>query len=110
MHQRNLQVLMIEVFKIINEYAPPNMDNIFIFRENTHNLRNFQVILNENKITVRYGSETISYRTPLLWANLPEECKLTNSLSEFKSKMKTWKCDTCVCRLCRPFLQNLGFI
>ena len=48
-HQRNLQILMIEVFKIINGYAPPIMDNFFIFRENTHNLRNFQIILNENK-------------------------------------------------------------
>ena len=101
---------MIEVFKIINGYAPPIMDNFFTFRENTHNLRNFQIISNKNKKTVRYGSETISYKTPLLWANLPEEYKLANSLSEFKSKIKTWKCDTCVCRLCRPFLQNLSFI
>ena len=60
--------------------------------------------------TVKYGSETISYRTPLFWANFPEEYKLANSLSEFKSKIKTWKCDTCVCQLCRVFLQNLGFI
>ena len=88
-HQRNLQVLMTELFKIINGYVPPIMDNFFIFRENTHNLRNFQIILNENKKTVRYGSETISYRTPLLWANLPEEYKLANSLSEFKSEIKT---------------------
>ena len=79
-HQRNLQILMIEVFKKINGYAPPIMDNFFIFRENKRNLRNFQIILNENKKTVRYGSETISYRTPLLWANLPEEYKLANSL------------------------------
>ena len=48
-HQRNLQVLMTELFKIINGYVPPIMDNFFIFRENTHNLRNFQIILNENK-------------------------------------------------------------
>ena len=48
-HQRNLQIVMIEVFKIINGYAPPIMDNFFIFRENTHNIRNFQIILNENK-------------------------------------------------------------
>ena len=80
---------MIEVLKIINGYAPPIMDNFFIFRENTHNLRNFQIILNENKKTVRYGSKTTSYITPLLWANLPEEYKLANSLSEFKSKIKT---------------------
>ena len=61
-HQRNLQVLMIEVYKIINGYAPPIMDNLFIFRENTHNLRNLQIILNKNKKTVKYGSETISHK------------------------------------------------
>ena len=36
--------------------------------------------------------------------------RYTNFLSEFKSKINTWKCDTCLCRLCKPFLQNLGFI
>ena len=61
----------------------------FIFRGNTYNLRNFQIILNKNKKAVRYGSETISYRTILLRANLPEEYKLANSLSEFKSEIKT---------------------
>ena len=66
-HQRNLELLMIEVSKIINGYAPPIMDNLFIFRENVNNLRNFQIIQNKNKKT---GSETISYRTSLLWANL----------------------------------------
>ena len=73
-HQRNLQVLMTELFKIINGYVPPIMDNFFIFRENTCNLRNFQIILNENKQTKkRYGLEAIFQRTPLLWANLLDE-------------------------------------
>ena len=40
---------MIEVYKIINGYTPPIMDNTFIFRENTQNLRNLQAILNKNK-------------------------------------------------------------
>ena len=77
-HQRNLQVLITEVYKIINEYAPPVMDNFFIFRENTCILRNFQIILNKNKKVVRYCSETISYRIPLFWAHLPEEYKHAN--------------------------------
>ena len=61
----------------------------FVFRENTRNLRNFQIISNENKKPARHGLETISYRTPLLWSNLPEEYKLAKVLSEFKSKIKT---------------------
>ena len=95
-HQRNLKVLMTEVHKVINEYAWPITGNYFMCRENTHNFRNFAITLNKNKKTVSYGSETISYRTPLLLVNLPEEYKLTNYLSEFKSKTKSWKYDTCL--------------
>ena len=58
-HERNLQVLMTEVYKIINGYAPSIMDNFSIFRKNMHSLRNFQIILNKNKKTVRYGTDTI---------------------------------------------------
>ena len=41
-HQRDLQVLMIEVYKVKNGYVPP-------IKENTNNLRNFQIMLNKNK-------------------------------------------------------------
>ena len=40
---------MIEVYKIINGYATPIKANFFKFRENKHNLRNFQIILNKIK-------------------------------------------------------------
>ena len=46
-HQRNLEVLMIEVYKIINGYAPIIMDKLSTNRENTHNLRNLPIILNK---------------------------------------------------------------
>ena len=105
-HQRNLQVLMVEVFKIINGFAPPVMEDFFLFSENTHNIRNFQIIYNESKKTVRYGLETAKYRTPLLWANLPGKYKTATSLNSFKTKIKAWKCETCVCRLCQTFHQN----
>ena len=75
--QRNLQVLAIKVYKIINGCAPPIMGNFFIFKENTYNLRNFQVFKFfkfsiKTKKAVIYGSKTISdtishlYQTPLL--------------------------------------------
>ena len=67
-HQRNLKVLMTEVFEIINGLSRPIMDNFVIFRQNTHNIRNFEIISNENKKTVSYGQETIKLRTPSLWA------------------------------------------
>ena len=58
-HQRNLQILMTEVYKIVKEEAPAIMKDLFIFRENIHDIRNFQIIANEKKNTVRYGLETL---------------------------------------------------
>ena len=92
-HQRNLQVLMTETSKIIKGISRPIMEIFFILRENAHNVRNFQEISNENRKTVKYGIETISNRTPFLWANLPNEYKLATSLHDFKLKIKNRRCD-----------------
>ena len=40
-HQRNLQVLMTEVYKVVNSITPPIMNSLFQFRYNTNNIRNF---------------------------------------------------------------------
>ena len=33
-HQRNLQTLVIELYKIVHQIAPPIMNSLFVFREN----------------------------------------------------------------------------
>ena len=106
-HQRNLQVLMTETSKIIKGISRPIMENFFILRENAHNVRNFQEISNENRKTVKYGIETISNRTPFLWANLPNEYKLATSLHDFKLKITGIAINNL---LCQNFQQNLGFL
>ena len=58
-HQRNLQVLMTEVYNIVNGVAPPIMNSLFEFRSNEYNIRNFQVLSTDFKRTVNYGIETI---------------------------------------------------
>ena len=56
------------------------MSSLFKIRENTHHTRYFQVLSNESRRTVNYGLESICYRASFLWANLPPENKLANSL------------------------------
>ena len=58
---------------------------------------------------MRYGLGTICYRTPYLWASLPEEYEHQNSVGKFKEKIENWKCETCICRLYRTYEQNLPF-
>ena len=65
-HHKNIQSLMIEIFKIKNELAPPIMDSMFERRNEPYNLRNFQKFLTEKKRIVHYGLQTLSYRPPQL--------------------------------------------
>ena len=94
-HQRNLQVLTTEIYKIANSVTLPIINSLFEFRSNKYNIRNFQVISTDFRRTVNYGIETITYTAPSLWAKLPSEYELAASLEEFKAKLKNWICDTC---------------
>ena len=109
-HQRNLQVLITEIYKIVNDVAPPIMSSLFGFRINKYNIRNFRVLSTDFRRKVNYGIETITYRAPFFWIKLPFECKFAASIIEFKMKIKKWKCDTCPYRLCKKFRPNLGFV
>ena len=109
-HKRNIQKLLIEIFKIVNDISPPIMKNFFELRENHHNIRNFQTIKNENLRTVRYGQETVSHRGPQLWSLLPCAIKSSENLISFKSNIKNWNPINCPCKICQTFIRDLGYI
>ena len=109
-HHRNIQILMIELFKIKHDLASPIMDSMLHRRTICYNIRNLQEFHSEKKRIVFYGLETISYLAPQLWKILPEEFKQRNIKSLFKSALRHWICNKCPCRLCKVFVPNLGFI
>ena len=75
-HQKNLQILMTEVYDIVKGKALAIMKNLFIFEENIYNIGNFEIIANENKNTVRYGLENLNKSSSIT------EWKVTTSNSE----------------------------
>ena len=97
-HQRSLQVLLTEIYKLVNGVAPPIMNSLFEFWNNEYNITNFQVPSTVFRRTVNYEIEIVTYRVPSVWAKLPSEYKLVTSLEEFKVKIKKWKYDTCPCK------------
>ena len=107
-HHRNIQMFMIELYKIKNELAPPIIDSMLNRRNITYNFRNLQEFQSERKRTVFNGLETPSYRAPQLWTLLPEEIKQRNPINLFKSDVKQWICKECPCRLCKVVVPNLG--
>ena len=109
-HHRNIQKLAIEMYKIKNNMSPPLMKDIFIQKENTYNLRNKQPWEIRPVKSVYNGTETLSFRGPKTWDMLPNSIKQSESLQEFTYKVKKWKPDSCTCRLCKVYINNLGFL
>ena len=109
-HERNLQKLAIEMFKVKNNLSPSFMKSIFPLNECNYNLRKNPYFKGKNVRTTTYGTETISYRGTEVWDIVPNEIKNSSSLEQFKQKIKSWKPLACKCRLCKVYLQNIGFI
>ena len=108
-HQKNLQHLAIEMYKVKNGIAPVPFQNLFKKKEITHHLRHQATWLLPKVNTVNFGTETIRYRGPLIWESLPYEVQKSPSLQSFKTSIKKLGKIDCACRLCKTFIVNLGF-
>ena len=90
-HHRNLQKLLTEIFKVKNNLSLSSMKSVFPDSLNPYILRNGPESKTSNIHTVSNGTETITFRGPNTWSLVPEDIKNSNSLSEFKAKIKLWK-------------------
>ena len=86
------------------------MKNIFTETDVQYNLRSKNHLQLPNVRTAKYGIENIKYIGYYLWASLPEEIRSSGTLTNFKQKIKLWRGSTCICRLCKVFINGLGFL
>ena len=88
-HQRNLLVFAILLYKIKNDLSPEIVREIFYANSQTHyDLRcnlEFQTI---NVRTVRYGTESLSFTANKIWPLIPTTIKNSPTLESFKSSNK----------------------
>ena len=109
-HRRNIQTLLIEISKIKNGFAPPMMGTNLKEKNNINSVRNFQKFETERKTSLYFGLEKISCRSPQLWSLLPEHMRQLNSIDQFKRSVRQLVCNTCPCRLCKKYLQNVRIL
>ena len=107
-HQKCIELLMIEVYKYLNGLSPDIMSVIFKLRENTYNLRNFHVFESQNPRTKKIGLDSIAYRASQLWKNVP--IPNSTSLPMFKKNIKKVPLISCSCNCCRKHIHHVGFI
>ena len=91
--------------------SPPIMNDILTLDENaSYNLRSGITVTRRNIRTNKFGFETITTIGAVLWRNLPNDIKNSDSLNTFKQRIKQWTPDNCPCKICRNFIKNLGYI
>ena len=110
-HQKNIQALAIEMFKIKKGLSPEIISDIFTQQtEFCYNLRHQNDFRVPFVRTVKHGSESISYLGPKIWNILPVDLKQLDSVGKFKNSIKTWVPENCPCRLCKTYVNGVGFI
>ena len=102
-HDRNLQNLAILMYKVKNNLCPAPIKEIFKV-----NKKGDWIIPKVR--TVKNGLETIRYKGPVIWNLLPNELKSLKTLESFKIKIKEWKPQGCTCRLCKTYIEGVGFV
>ena len=109
-HIRKSQLLMTEVYKTKWELNPCFMKEIFAEKRSPYGLRSCHDLLLPQVRTTCNGLETISFHGCRLWQALPNDIKLSETLSSFKKRIKVWSRVECNFRLCRPFMAQDGFL
>ena len=82
-HQRNLQNLAFEMFKVKQNLAPEVMKDIFVLKNSRYNLRNQTDFKQTRCQTVSYGTEALSSLGPKIWNLLPAEMRKISDAKEF---------------------------
>ena len=72
---RNIQQLMIEIFKCLKGLYPSIMYEIFMLKNILNTRRNPRDLDGQLPNILYCGLETVTYNIPQLWQKLPEEIK-----------------------------------
>ena len=59
---------------------------------------------------MNHGTESVLFLGLKIWEILPDSFKKFGNIDTFKKAIKTWKPSNCACRLCRVYVQNIGFL
>ena len=86
-HERNIQTMAIELYKVFNGISPEIMNEVFQLKESNLYCSKYP-FKTRNVRTVAYGTETITFMGPKIWSLIPDELKEIESLDEFKRKIK----------------------
>ena len=85
-------------------------NDILTLNQNSfYNLRFGIKVTNRNTRKAKFGFEIISTIGAVLWEDLSKSIQKSDSLNNFKHKIKQWTPDKCPCSIFRYFIMKLGY-
>ena len=94
--------LSTEIYKVANDLSVGYFKNLFDFKDKyTLHIPSVNTELK--------GKNSVRYFGPVICNAIPFNIKTATSLNAFKNRIKSWKPE-CPCRLCKTYLQGVGFI
>jgi hypothetical protein len=105
-HHRYVQLVAIQMFKVKYDMCPEIMKDLFHLNTNPNINKTFFI----PQVKTEYmGKLSLRYFGPVVWETmLPENYKSITTFATFRDKIKTW-IPKCKCRLCKPYVANVGF-
>ena len=109
-HQRNIQSLVIELFKIKGNLSNNVMYYIFQTRKINYNLRSHPDFASNCVNTNKFGLNSLRYFCSTVSSMVPLEIKTYAIVEIFKAKIRNWEPKDCYWYLCKTYINNPGFV
>ena len=87
------------MFKAKHNPAPEIVTEDLRLKTRSFNTRNKSELHRRNVKTVIYRSEALSSLGLQIWDLIPIELRIVASFNAFKSNIKSWRTQQCLCRL-----------
>ena len=98
------------MFKIDQGLSPEIPRETFVSKTSSYNLRRNNTFEKCRVHSAYQGTESLSFLCPKTWNLVPVELKQSESLDSLKLKIKNWLPFECPCRLCKTYIQLVGFL
>ena len=109
-HTRNIHLLAIEMYKVRNNISPNFIREISPTLESAYNLGESKDFITPRRNTVYCGEESLRNIGPKIWNLLPSDIRTAPTLDTFILRVKKWQPDKCPCRLCKVYINGIGFL
>ena len=110
-HQRNIQSLAIEMFKVKHNIGPMLLNEIFTERVyDGPALRKVPDFITPPIKSVHFGEDSLKYFGSKVWNMIPSNMIQVENINVFKSLIRNWTPDKCPCRLCKQFIHGIGYL